>query len=77
VGRYPWVVFGLVTLDAGVSPNVSTGMLWVSLIGYILIYSLLIVATVYLLRKYALAGPSLTDEPIPLVEMPAITGAQD
>jgi cytochrome d ubiquinol oxidase subunit I len=31
VGRFPWVVFGLVTLDAGVSPNVTPGMLWVSL----------------------------------------------
>jgi len=63
VGRFPWLVFGLVKLDEGVSPNVSTGMLWTTLIGYILIYGLLIVATVYLLRKYAVGGPAATDEP--------------
>jgi cytochrome d ubiquinol oxidase subunit I len=62
VGRYPWVVFGLVKLDDGVSPNVTAGMLWISLVGYVLIYGALIVATVYLLRKYALAGPAATDE---------------
>jgi cytochrome d ubiquinol oxidase subunit I len=56
VGRFPWVVFGLVKLRDGVSPNVTTGMLWISLLGYILVYGLLIVATVYLLSKYARAG---------------------
>jgi cytochrome d ubiquinol oxidase subunit I len=61
VGRYPWVVFGLVKLEDGVSPTVSVGMLWVSLIGYVLIYGLLMIATFYLLRKYALAGPAATD----------------
>ena len=64
VGRYPWLVFGLIKLDEGVSPTVSIGMLWTSLIGYILIYGLLIVATVYLLRKYAIAGPAATDKPL-------------
>ncbi len=63
VGRYPWVVFGLVKLDQGVSPNVTPGMLWVSLIGYVLLYGLLVWATIYLLRKYAQAGPSATDTP--------------
>ena len=61
VGRFPWVVFGLVKLEDGVSPTVSVGMLWVSLIGYVLIYSLLMAATFYLLRKYAVAGPAATD----------------
>jgi cytochrome bd ubiquinol oxidase subunit I len=56
VGRYPWAVFGLIKLDQAVSPNVSAGMLLVSLIGYVLVYGILIVATVYLLRKYAMAG---------------------
>ena len=74
VGRYPWLVFGLVKLEDGVSPNVSTGMLWTSLIGYILIYSLLIVATIYLLKKYALAGPSATDEPTSYPAIESIAG---
>ncbi len=56
VGRFPWVVFGLVKLENGVSPTVTAGMLWVSLIGYVLVYGILIVATIYLLAKYARAG---------------------
>jgi cytochrome d ubiquinol oxidase subunit I len=76
VGRFPWVVYGLVTLDAGVSPNVTVGMLWTSLIGYVLVYGLLIVATVYLLRKYALAGPAATDEPQPPEMLPSVAGGQ-
>jgi len=56
VGRFPWAVFGLVKLDDAVSPNVSAGMLWVSLIGYVIVYGVLIFATVYLLAKYAKAG---------------------
>ena len=63
VGRYPWLVFGLVKLQDGVSPNVTAGMLWISLVGYVLVYGLLIVATVYLLRKYARAGLERTAAP--------------
>jgi len=77
VGRYPWVVFGLVKLEEAVSPSVSVGMLWVSLIGYVLLYGILIAATVYLLRKYAKAGPAILDEiPQTVDEVPSLTGAQ-
>ena len=48
VGRFPWAVYGLMTLDQGVSNMVSAGMVWFSLIGYILIYGALIGATIYL-----------------------------
>jgi cytochrome d ubiquinol oxidase subunit I len=61
VGRFPWLVFGLVKLQDGVSPNVTAGMLMVSLVGYVLVYGLLIVATVYLMRKYARAGLDKSD----------------
>jgi cytochrome d ubiquinol oxidase subunit I len=78
VGRYPWAVYGLVKLEDGVSPNVSVGMLWTSLIGYVLIYGLLMFATIYLLRKYALAGPAATDDRQPPADgTPALVGAQD
>jgi cytochrome bd ubiquinol oxidase subunit I len=62
IGRYPWVVFGLVKLEEGLSPNVSLGMVWLSLIGFILIYAILAGVTVFLLSKYAKAGPEPTDE---------------
>lgn len=78
VGRYPWVVFGLVRLEAGVSTVVSAGELWISLIGYLLIYTLLAIAAVYLLKKYATAGPAATDAPQRLEEgMPSMLGSQD
>lgn len=83
VGRFPWVVFGLVRLEDGVSQIVSSGMLWVSLIGYTLVYAVLIFATIYLLRKYARSGPAATDDHPseasgePPDEMPSLVGAQD
>jgi len=80
VGRFPWVVFGLVKLEEGVSPTVTPGMLWISLIGYILVYGLLIIATVYLLIKFAKAGPQATDEQRPdqLEEpVPFVTSSQE
>ena len=78
VGRFPWVVYGLVTLEQGVSTTVSGGMVGASLIGYTLIYGALIVATLYLLMKYAKAGPASTDETGPAGEgMPSLVGAQD
>lgn len=76
VGRYPWVVFGLVRLQDGVSQTVSVGELWASLIGYVLLYGLLAGATVYLLKKYAQAGPAATDGTSELPEItPSLLGA--
>ncbi len=63
VGRYPWIVFGLQRVDQGLSPVeiVPAYMLWISLIGYILVYGLLMAATIFLMNKYAKAGPQAAD----------------
>ena len=53
VGRQPWIVQGLMTVDKAVSPNVTIGMLLISLIGFTLVYGALMVADVYLLQKFA------------------------
>ncbi len=53
VGRQPWIVQGLMTIDKAVSPNVTVEMLAISLIGFTLIYGLLMVADIYLLQKFA------------------------
>ncbi|MFZ6026704.1 MAG: cytochrome ubiquinol oxidase subunit I [Chloroflexota bacterium] len=58
VGRYPWVVYGLLKIQDGVSTVVPAGAVWATLIGYVLLYGLLMGATVYLLAKYAKAGPA-------------------
>jgi cytochrome d ubiquinol oxidase subunit I len=56
IGRAPWLVFGLMTLDQGVSIAVTAGEVLFSLLAFTLLYAALIVADVYLLRKYATAG---------------------
>lgn len=53
MGRQPWIVQGLMTIDQAVSPNVTVEMLWLSLIGFTAVYGLLMIADVYLLQKYA------------------------
>ena len=63
VGRYPWVVYGLVKMQDGVSKAVTGGMLLTSLIGFILVYGLIITATVFLMMKFAKAGPAVIVEP--------------
>ncbi|MBI9048607.1 MAG: cytochrome ubiquinol oxidase subunit I [Anaerolineaceae bacterium] len=57
LGRQPWVVYGVMKIKDAVSPNVSAGMVLTSLIGFVLLYGLLMFADVYLLVKYAKAGP--------------------
>jgi cytochrome d ubiquinol oxidase subunit I len=52
VGRQPWIVQGLMTIDEAVSPNVTTDMLAISLVGFTLIYGLLMAADIYLLQKF-------------------------
>jgi cytochrome bd ubiquinol oxidase subunit I len=56
VGRQPWIVFGLMRTEQGVSPMVSTGMVLTTLLAFTLTYSLLMAADVFLLRKYARLG---------------------
>jgi cytochrome d ubiquinol oxidase subunit I len=62
VGRFPWVVYRLVLLKNGVSKVVTSGMLVTSLIGFILVYGLLITATLYLMLKFSKAGPTVASE---------------
>lgn len=63
-GRYPWIVYGLMRLETGVSISVSAGMVALSLVGFTLLYGALMAATIYLLAKYArLPGqPHSTEE---------------
>ncbi len=57
MGRQPWIVQGLLKVQDGVSPNLTTLDLLISLIGFALLYGILAGADVYLMRKFALAGP--------------------
>jgi cytochrome d ubiquinol oxidase subunit I len=61
IGRAPWIVFGLQTIADGVSKAVTPGELLFTLVGFTLLYAVLIVANAYLLRKYATAGVTGVD----------------
>lgn len=76
MGRQPWIVYGILKVENGISPNLSMTDRWISLIGYVLIYTMLSVAMVYLMRKYAIAGPEAAMEDSADV-MPSMVGTQD
>jgi cytochrome d ubiquinol oxidase subunit I len=52
LGRQPWIVFGLMTVEQAVSPTVAAGSVLASLIGFTLIIGALVVADAYLLYKH-------------------------
>ncbi len=53
VGRQPWVVQGLMRTEDAVSKGVTTTELWISLIGYTVVYGALMVVDVYLLVRFS------------------------
>ncbi|RPJ16036.1 MAG: cytochrome ubiquinol oxidase subunit I, partial [Chloroflexi bacterium] len=57
MGRQPWIVQGLLTVEKAVSPNLTTLDLLISLIGFAVVYGSLAGAMFYLMKKYAIAGP--------------------
>src|SRR6056297_236198 len=57
MGRQPWVVYGLLRTEDGVSPAVGAGSVWITLLGFTLIYGVLMVVTVGLVLRQVKAGP--------------------
>jgi cytochrome bd ubiquinol oxidase subunit I len=73
------VVYGLMKIADGVSVIVPGWEVVISLLGYTLVYGALMIATVYLLAKYARAGAE-PGQPQPEAApelQPALVGAQD
>ncbi len=65
VGRQPWIVNGLMRTAAGVSA-LPPGTVLASLIGYALLYTLLLTAFLVFARRTLRKGPDVTAEPPPL-----------
>jgi cytochrome d ubiquinol oxidase subunit I len=63
-GRQPWLVFGVMTTSSGVSPNVSAGEVWTSLITLTLLYAGLAVIEMKLLLRAIKAGAAEFEEPV-------------
>jgi cytochrome d ubiquinol oxidase subunit I len=57
VGRQPWIVYGLMRTSDAASP-IATSQVAISLVAFILVYTLLGIADFYLLFKYARKGPA-------------------
>ena len=65
-GRQPWIVYGLMKTSDAVSP-IATSQVAISLVGFILVYSLLGIAGFSMIAKYAKEGPAAgadTGEPV-------------
>lgn len=60
MGRQPWIVVGEMKTIEAVSPNLDPSLVLVSLVTFILVYGILMIADVYLLVKYAKKGPLTT-----------------
>ena len=56
-GRQPWTVFGLLPTHLSAS-SLSAANIWGSLAGFLGFYTLLLIAELYLMFKYARLGPS-------------------
>ena len=57
MGRQPWIVFGLMKTEDGVSPNVTGLTVLLSLVGFTLVYGILAVVELKLLLKAAKSDP--------------------
>ncbi len=60
VGRQPWIVYGLMRTSDAVSP-IAASQVWPTLVGFVLVYSLLGAVAFFLISKFAKQGP----EPAP------------
>ena len=56
MGRQPWIVFGEQIVADGVSPLLTPFEVWVSMIGFTVLYAVLAIIEVALLLKYIRAG---------------------
>ncbi|HYA07257.1 MAG TPA: cytochrome ubiquinol oxidase subunit I [Xanthobacteraceae bacterium] len=58
-GRQPWIIEGVLPTFLAASP-IPAGDVWISLIGFIVFYTTLLVVELYLMVKYARIGPTET-----------------
>ena len=58
VGRQPWVVFGLLRTAEGHTPTLTAADVWTSLIGYVVVYSIIYTFGFFYLYRLLRDGPS-------------------
>ena len=47
-GRQPWIVFGLQKTSEAVSPNLTSSDVWLTMVGFTLIYLVLAIAALWI-----------------------------
>jgi cytochrome bd ubiquinol oxidase subunit I len=57
MGRQPWIIYGLLRTAQGVSPQVSAGNAWFTLLGFFGMYSILSILFLYLIQHEIDRGP--------------------
>jgi cytochrome bd ubiquinol oxidase subunit I len=62
VGRQPWIIQGMMTVQEGLTPSLAGWMALVTLIGYIAVYAVVFLSGLYYLRKVIRGGPESVDE---------------
>ena len=73
VGRQPWIVWNLMKTEDGVSPNLTSTMVWASLSMFILLYTLLFALFLFLLNRRIQKGP----EPLEAMEAGSVADLPD
>lgn len=63
IGRQPWVVYGLQRTADATSLNVSSGMTFFTLLGFMGLYTVLALLYLFLFARIVDAGPALSPEP--------------
>jgi cytochrome d ubiquinol oxidase subunit I len=65
IGRAPWLVYGMMTQAEAVTPSLTGGMALFTLIGYVVVYSLVFSAGLYYLMRVLYVGleDNYDDEP--------------
>ena len=53
MGRQPWVVYGLLKTQDGVTPIVGAGAIWISMITFTVVYGVLAALGFYLVHRFA------------------------
>ena len=73
-GRQPWIVQGIMLTKNGISPTVSTTWLWISVIGFVLLYGVLGTVDFLLMLRYSrdqlppARADADADTPVPAVQ---------
>ena len=62
LGRQPWIVYGLMRTDDGLSPLVRPGTVLFTLIGFTGLYAVLGVLYLALVGRMILCGPRSTED---------------